>query len=118
MLRIHVMQQWFGYSAPAMEEALYDVAPVRKFANLSLSSGKVPDETTILNFRRLLEQHGLAEKILAAVNRHLDARGLLLRQGTVIDAMIIHAPSSTKIRMANVTRRCARRRREISLTSA
>lgn len=96
MLRIHFMQQWFGYSDPAMEEALYDVAPVRKFANLSLSSGSVPDETTILNFRRLLEQHGLAEKILAAVNRHLDARGLLLRQGTVIDATIIHAPSSTK----------------------
>jgi IS5 family transposase len=96
MLRIHFMQQWFGYSDPAMEEALYDVAPVRKFANLSLSSGNVPDETTILNFRRLLEQHGLAEKILAAVNRHLDARGLLLRQGTVIDATIIHAPSSTK----------------------
>jgi IS5 family transposase len=98
MLRIHFMQQWFGYSDPAMEEALYDVAPVRKFANLSLSSGSVPDETTILNFRRLLEQHGLAEKILAAVNRHLDARGLLLRQGTVIDATIIHAPSSTKNR--------------------
>ena len=96
MLRIHFMQQWFGYSDPAMEEALYDVAPVRKFANLSLSSGNVPNETTILNFRRLLEQHGLAEKILAAVNRHLDARGLLLRQGTVIDATIIHAPSSTK----------------------
>lgn len=96
MLRIHFMQQWFGYSDPAMEEALYDVAPVRKFANLSLSNGNVPDETTILNFRRLVEQHGLAEKILAAVNRHLDARGLLLRQGTVIDATIIHAPSSTK----------------------
>jgi transposase, IS5 family len=96
MLRIHFMQQWFGYSDPAMEEALYDVAPVRKFANLSLSRGGVPDETTILNFRRLLEQHDLAEQVLAVVNRHLEAKGLLLRQGTVVDATIIHAPSSTK----------------------
>ena len=95
MLRIHFMQQWFGYSDPAMEEALYDVAPVRKFAHLSLSRS-VPDETTILNFRRLLETHGLAELILEAVNGHLSVRGLLLRQGTIVDATIIHAPSSTK----------------------
>lgn len=96
MLRIHFMQQWFGYSDPAMEEALYDVAPVRKFAHLSLSRGSVPDETTILNFRRLLEDNGLAERMLEVVNAHLTARGLLLRQGTVVDATIIHAPSSTK----------------------
>ena len=96
MLRIHFMQQWFGYSDPAMEEALYDVVPLRKFAHVSLSRGSVPDETTILNFRRLLEAHGLAERILEAVNAHLSARGLLLRQGTIVDATIIHAPSSTK----------------------
>jgi len=96
MLRIHFMQQWFGYSDPAMEEALYDVAPVRKFANLSLARGGVPDQTTILNFRRLLEKHNLAARILEAVNRHLTVRGMLLREGTIVDATIIHAPSSTK----------------------
>jgi len=96
MLRIHLMQNWFGYSDPAMEEALYEVAPVRRFAGLSLAHGRVPDETTILHFRRLLEQHDLAPAILATVNAHLGDRGLLLRQGTVVDATIIHAPSSTK----------------------
>ena len=96
MLRIHLMQNWFGYSDPAMEEALYEVAPLRRFAGLSLARGSVPDETTILNFRRLLETHDLASTMLAAVNAHLSDKGLLLRQGTIVDATIIHAPSSTK----------------------
>ena len=96
MLRIHLMQNWFGYSDPAMEEALYEVAPLRCFADLSLTRGSVPDETTILNFRRLLETHDLAPAILATVNAHLSDKGLLLRQGTIVDATIIHAPSSTK----------------------
>lgn len=96
MLRIHLLQNWFGYSDPAMEEALYEVAPLRRFAGLSLARGNVPDESTILNFRRLLETHQLAAGILAAVNAHLGDRGLLLRQGTIVDATIIHAPSSTK----------------------
>jgi IS5 family transposase len=96
MLRIHLMQNWFGYSDPAMEEALYEVAPLRRFAGLSLTRGNVPDETTILNFRRLLETHDLAPAVLATVNAHLSDQGLLLRQGTIVDATIIHAPSSTK----------------------
>ena len=96
MLRIHLMQNWFGYSDPAMEEALYEVAPLRRFADLSLTRGRVPDETTILNFRRLLETHDLAPRILAAVNADLSQRGLLLRQGTIVDATIIHAPPSTR----------------------
>lgn len=96
MLRIHLMQNWFGYSDPAMEEALYEVAPLRRFAGLSLTRGSVPDETTILNFRRLLERHELAPKLFAAVNAHLTDRGLLLREGTIVDATIIHAPPSTK----------------------
>ena len=96
MLRIHLMQNWFGYSDPAMEEALYEVAPLRRFAGLSLAHGSVPDETTILNFRRLLETNDLAPAILATVNAHLGDKGLFLRQGTVVDATIIHAPSSTK----------------------
>jgi IS5 family transposase len=96
MLRIHLLQNWFGYSDPAMEEALYEVAPLRRFAGLSLTRGSVPNETTILNFRRLLETHDLAPKVLAAVNAYLTDKGLLLRQGTIVDATIIHAPSSTK----------------------
>ena len=96
MLRIHLLQNWFGYSDPAMEEALYEVAPLRRFAGLSLTRGSVPDETTILHFRRLLETHALAPKVLAAINTHLTDRGLLLRQGTIVDATIIHAAPSTK----------------------
>ena len=97
MLRIHLMQNWFGYSDPAMEEALYEVAPLRQFARLSLTRA-LPDETTILNFRRRLENHALAPELLAAVNAHLSERKLLLRTGTIVDATIIHAPSSTKNR--------------------
>lgn len=96
MLRIHFMQQWFSLSDPAMEEALYDMASMRQFAGLSLTRGSVPDETTILNFRHLLEKHQLAEQMLAQVNALLGERGLLLRQGTIVDATIISAPSSTK----------------------
>lgn len=95
MLRIHFLQQWYALSDPAMEEALYEIAPLRQFARLSLLDA-IPDETTMLNFRHLLERHGLAAKILTAVNADLSKRGLLLRQGTMVDATIIHAPSSTK----------------------
>ncbi len=96
MLRVHLMQNWFGYSDPAMEEALYEVAPLRRFAGLSLARASVPDETTILNFRRLLETHDLASKLLDTVNGYLTDKGLLMRQGTIVDATLIHAPSSTK----------------------
>jgi len=95
MLRIHLLQQWYALSDPAMEESLYEIASMRQFARLSLLEA-IPDETTILNFRHLLERHGLAPKLLEAVNGHLQGRGLLLRQGTIVDATIIDAPSSTK----------------------
>ena len=94
MLRIHLMQNWFGYSDPAMEEALYETTILRQFAGLSLE--RIPDETTILNFRRLLEKHELAAGILAVINGYLADRGLSLRQGTIVDATLINAPSSTK----------------------
>ncbi|MFV3372525.1 IS5 family transposase [Pseudomonas sp. NY15435] len=94
MLRVHLMQNWFGHSDPAMEEALYETTILRQFAGLSLE--RIPDETTILNFRRLLEKHELAAGILAVINGYLGDRGLLLRQGTIVDATLIHAPSSTK----------------------
>lgn len=96
MLRIHFMQQWFTLSDPAMEEALHDVPLFRDFAGLSGWSERLPDETTILRFRHRLEEHKLAPKILAAVNELLAAKGLLLRAGTVVDATLIAAPSSTK----------------------
>jgi IS5 family transposase len=96
MLRIHFLQQWYALSDPAMEDALYEIESMRRFAGLELSEDAIPDETTILKFRRLLEQHGLAQAMLDAVNAHLGEKKLLLRQGTIVDATIIHAPSSTK----------------------
>lgn len=95
MLRIHLMQNWFGLSDPAMEEALYEVASMRQFAGLSLTRA-IPDETTILNFRRLLEVNDLAVAIFTRINAHLTRQGLLLRRGSMVDATIIAAPSSTK----------------------
>ena len=95
-LRIHLMQHWYNYSDPAMEEALYEIAPLRRFSGLSLARGSVPDETTILNFRRLLETHDLAPKVLATIYAYLSDKGSLLRQGTIVDATIIHAAPSTK----------------------
>ena len=94
MLRVHLMQNWFDYSDPAMEEALYETTILRQFAGLNLE--RIPDETTILNFRRLLEKHELATGILAVINGYLGDRGLPLRQGTIVDATLINAPSSTK----------------------
>lgn len=97
MLRIHFLQQWYALSDPAMEEALYDTPVMRRFAGIGGLDG-IPDETTILNFRRLLETHGLAAKLLAKVNAHLQRKGMSLRSGTIVDATIIAAPSSTKNR--------------------
>jgi IS5 family transposase len=95
MLRVHLMQNWFALSDPAMEEALYEIASLRNFAGLSLSE-PIPDETTILNFRHMLEESDLAEDIFKQVNAHLSRKGLLLKRGSIVDATIIAAPSSTK----------------------
>ncbi len=96
LLRIHFMQQWFNLSDPAMEEALHDVPVFRDFAGLSNWGDALPSDSSILRFRRLLEQHKLAEQILATVNDLLSGQGLLLKAGTVVDATLIAAPSSTK----------------------
>jgi IS5 family transposase len=96
MLRIHYMQQWFGLSDPAMEEALHDVPMYREFARLDGAMARLPDETTILRFRHLLEEHKLAANMLEVVNNILQAKGLMMRTGTVVDATLIAAPSSTK----------------------
>ena len=95
MLRIHFLQNWFGLSDVAMEEALFDVPLYRQFAGLG-GMNRLPDRVSILRFRHLLEQHDLAPKMLEAVNATLAAQGLLLKEGTAIDATLIAAPSSTK----------------------
>jgi|SRR5581483_1306557 len=96
LLRIHFMQQWFNLSDPAMEEALHDMPLFREFAGLEGWDEKLPDESTILRFRHALEEHKLAPQILQTVNDLLNAKGLLLKSGTVVDATLIAAPSSTK----------------------
>ena len=95
MLRVHFLQQWYALSDPGMEEALYDTPVMRRFAGLG-GLDTVPDETTILNFRRLLETHDLARQMLEQVNTFLSRKGLSLRGGTIVDATIIAAPSSPR----------------------
>ena len=96
MLRVYFMQQWFNLSDPQAEDALYDIEPMRRFAGVELGEDTVPDETTILRFRHLLENHQLTEAIFAEVRALLEERKLLLKSGTIVDATIISAPSSTK----------------------
>lgn len=98
MLRIHFLQQWYALSDPAVEEALYDSASMRRFVGIDLGREPAPDETTVCKFRHLLEKHGLAKTLFEAVNRHLHNQGLKLSQGTIVDATILGAPSSTKNR--------------------
>jgi len=96
MLRIYFLQQWFNLSDPQAEDALYDSESMRRFVGVELGDEVVPDETTILRFRHLLEQHGLTQAIFASIAGLLEERRLLLRSGTIVDATIIAAPSSTK----------------------
>ena len=96
MLRIHFLQQWYGLADGAMEDALYDSQALRGFAGIDLTVTAVPEATTILNFRHWLEQHELSQALFAEVSAMLEERGLLMRQGTIVDATIIAAPPSTK----------------------
>jgi transposase, IS5 family len=96
MLRMYIAQQCFGLSDEGTEDALYDSQAIRSFVGIDLNREAAPDATTLLKFRRLLEAHRLTERIFAAINMHLAAKGLMLREGTVVDATIIAAPSSTK----------------------
>lgn len=95
MLRIHCMQQWYNLSDPAMEDVLYEIASMRLFAGLPLDKA-IPDHTTILKFRHLLERHDLARQVFEEVNQWLSEAGVLLKEGSLVDATIIEAPSSTK----------------------
>ena len=96
MLRIYCLQQWYNLSDPGAEEALYDIQSMRAFCDLELGRDPIPDETTILNFRHLLEAHGLTKTVFEAVAEYLEARGALLRGGTIVDATLIAASPSTK----------------------
>ena len=98
MLRIYFLQQWFNLSDPAVEEALYDSVGLRQFVGIDLGQEPVPDETTVCKFRHLLEEHKLGGEMLETVNLHLQKKGVRITTGTIVDATIIHAPSSTKNR--------------------
>src|SRR6266853_4639107 len=98
MLRIYFLQQWFNLSDPGVEEALYDSVGMRQFVGNDLGCEPVPDETTVCKFRHLLEAHQLGEQILGQVNLHLQAQGVRITTGTIVDATILHAPTSTKNR--------------------
>lgn len=97
MLRIHCLQLFYNLSDPAMEDALYEIESMRRFAGLR-AHGAIPDETTILNFRHLLEKHALGKVLFTTINKHLSRDGLSLKEGTIVDATIISAPTSTKNR--------------------
>ena len=126
ILRVHLLQQWYSLSEPAREEALIEAPTIRRFAGIDLISERIPDETTILTFRHLLEKQGLGEQIFKTVKAHLDARGMSMREGTIVDATLIAAHSSTLPRpqaeRAGVTRtsrgsgilRCIRPRKTTS----
>lgn len=98
MLRIHFVQHWFNLSDPGVEEALYDSRALRRFVRIDLGREPVPDETTVCKFRHLLEEHGLGRKLFEEVNEYLKEFGMAVNRGTIVDATIIHAPSSTKNR--------------------
>jgi transposase, IS5 family len=96
MLRIYFLQQWFNLSDPAVEEALYDSAAMRSFVGIDLGREPVPDETTVCKFRHLLEQHDMGRRLFEQVHVHLEKQGIKVAKGTIVDATIINAPSSTK----------------------
>lgn len=98
MLRLYVVQQCFGLSDEGTEDAVYDSQAIRSFVGIDLSHESAPDATTLLKFRRLLETHQLTRKLFTAINHHLSAKGLMLKEGTIVDATLIAAPSSTKNR--------------------
>ena len=96
MLRVYFLQNWYGLSDPGAEDALLDIEPMRTFAGIEFGIHRIPDETTVLKFRRLLEKHDLTEKLFETVNQLLKEKGYTVGAGTVVDATIIHAPTSTK----------------------
>ena len=118
MLRIYFLQQWFNLSDPAVEEALYDSAAMRSFVGIDLGREPVPDETTVCRFRHLLEQHEMGRRLFEQVHVHLEKHGIKVSKGTIVDATIISAPSSTKNATRAAIRTCIRPGRASSGISA
>src|ERR1700759_1218951 len=114
MLRLYFLQQWFNLSDPGVEEALYESLSMRRFAVIDLGGEPVPDETTVCKFRHLLERHDLGRKLFEHVHLHLEARGFKVATGTIVDATIINAPSSTRMRPRSAIPRCIRPERGAS----
>jgi hypothetical protein len=112
MLRIYFMQNWFNLSDPQAEDSLYDIESMRRFAGIELMGHDIPDETTILRFRHLLEQHHLTERIFAEIRSLLEEKRLLLKSGTIVDATIIARRPPRRTSRRRVTPKCTRRRRE------
>ena len=98
MLRIHFVQHWFNLSDPGVEEALYDSRALRRFVGIDLGREPAPDETTVCKFRHLLEEHGLGKELFEQVKEYLKEQGMAVNRETIVDATIIHAPSSTENR--------------------
>jgi transposase, IS5 family len=117
MLRTYFVQQWFNLSDPGVEEALYDSTSLQRFVAVDLGAAPAPDETSVCRFRHLLEKHELGGAMLDAVNHHLDSKDIRITTGTIVDATIIHAPSSTKNSTGEATRRCTRPGKESNGTS-
>jgi transposase, IS5 family len=117
MLRVYFVQQGYGLADEAVEDALYDSQALRGLAGIELNRDPVPDATTVLHFRHWLERHDLTKGLFEEVGAMLEERGLLMRQGTIVDATILAAPSSTRTSRRAAIRRCPRRRRAISGTS-
>ena len=110
MLRVHCVQLFYNLSDPGMEDLLYEAESVRRFVGLSLSE-PLPDETTILNFRHLLERHGLGQGLFDEINAHLESRGLRLREGTIVTPASLKLPRPLRTAPVSATRRCIKRRR-------
>lgn len=108
MLRVYFLQQWYGLADEALEDALYDSQALRGFARMDLGADDVPDATTLLHFRHLLETHDRCKGLFSAINADLAARSLLLREGTLVDATLIAARPRPRTTRRNATRRCTR----------
>jgi IS5 family transposase len=114
MLRMYMMQNWFNLSDEALEDAIYDSYAMRTFMHLDFLNEQVPDATTLLKFRHLLEEHKIGEQIFADVNNRLNEAGLIMQGGTIVDATIIASTPSTKNKEKSVIRKCIRRKKAIS----
>ena len=116
-LRTYFVQQWFNVSDSGVEEALYESPVLQRFVGVDLGAAPAPDETAICRLRHLLEKHDLCGLMLEAVNIHMEAKGIKIATGTIVDATIIHAPRRPRTQGASAIRRCTRRRKPTSGTS-